>query len=138
MDLSPGKEREPRIPFAGLINRVVCKVVVTERQLPAVFYFISFDFSAALSRVASALGIFKCRCAPQVQLSPSVLILLSARHENAVWDVAGIWQRIPISKLNFRWIYEHRVYEHPDRSFRPPSTLIHGFFRTDVFCPPVR
>ena len=33
MDLSPGKESEPRIPFAGLINLVVVDVVVTNRQV---------------------------------------------------------------------------------------------------------
>jgi hypothetical protein len=85
MDLSPGKESDPRTPLAGFINLVVCKVMVTKRPMLAVFYFISSAFSAALSRVASAPGIFKCRYAPQVQLSPAVLILLSARHENAVW-----------------------------------------------------
>jgi hypothetical protein len=48
MDLSPGKESDPRMPFAGFINLVVCKVVVTNRAALDVVLLYQFCFFAQL------------------------------------------------------------------------------------------
>src|SRR5438270_6852206 len=72
------------------------------------FYFISSEFSAALARVAYGKRIFKCRCAPEGQLSLAVLILSSARHEHAVLGLARIWEQsydplfLPVGSMNAR------------------------------------
>jgi len=44
MDLSPGNESEPRIPFAGFINLVVCEMAVTSWPTLAVVLLYQFYF----------------------------------------------------------------------------------------------